>query len=597
MSTLLHLLGVFSLCDLSIALQYDCGANHEVFDNKVIPALEAKGYVVEQGYLRWYGNQSAYAANPSLFYGLYVFNRSKPLDPSFQSFSAEWSESSQSDEHFSVEGIRPHMKYDEFWFMHGSAAMLWYGCHAPAKYYSYRSYQNRRFNPKHPLGANSSQQDNQKWPESDPYGSLGDMLNNANIHSTTKGLQLIVSTPDNRTFSDVYRLSNDHLDALKLTDSRQINLDVMPWRDIPVDGPGFLDDDPQDAAQSTNVYYLKYPNGLGGWEGAARQIENGETLDGIGIMVRFGLPLDDRYALYLNTTQRVYKIYYPYNRTEGGPDGEGVGHGDGGGVQSVSASDDSHWDVPREAFAAPFVHNLTTGIFEQETLEPAFTAYSKMVYSHFNVEHRSRYQWRYESTKISSPFYEGNHEYGFDCIKYGTRCMADNRDAQYFLTWPDVSVLSNSSILLILGVVHEDTGKCQWENLVPYFANSGVHSKFYRSHYLDYMAPKYRGSALTFPPAANGSIAGEELEKLFIVAAMRTEMCERYFDNEAFPELRGVPKFCFDGNDFNYSSPQRWFMVHRCYINPATQTRPDAKEMIPFVTMQFDTQWFEWNTA
>ena len=241
--------------------QYECGGDYDVFDKKVISALKAKGYIIEEGYLRWYGNQSAYAANPSLFYGLYVFNRSKPLDPTLQ-----FLEEPESD-NFDLEGIRPHMKYDEFWYMHGSAAILWYGCHAPSEYYSYRSYQNRRFNPKHPLGFNASQQNDQKWPESDPYGSLGDMLNNYNIHSTAKGLQLIISTPDNATFSDIYQVSNDHLNELKLTDSNQINLDIMPWRDIPIDGPGFLDDNPLDAAQSTNVYYLKYPNGPGGWEG------------------------------------------------------------------------------------------------------------------------------------------------------------------------------------------------------------------------------------------------------------------------------------------------------------------------------------------
>lgn len=335
-------------------------------------------------------------------------------------------------------------------------------------------------------------------------------------------------------------------------------------------------------------------------QGAMRQIKNGETLDGIGIMVRFGMPLDDSYIEYLNTTQKVYKIYYPMNtEVDTKSDGESDGEND---FESAlkSNEDDNHWDAPREPFPSPFIHNLSTGVFEQETLESVFTAYSKIIYNHFNVEHRDKYEWRYENTKISSPFYQGNHEYGFNCMKYGTRCMADNRDAQYFLTWPDISTLTNSSIFLTIGVVHEDTGKCQWENVVPYFANSGVHSKFYRSHYLDYMAPKYRGSALSFPPNVMEEInekESKELGKLFIVAAMRTEMCDKYFDNAQFPELKVIPKFCFDGNDFNYSSPQRWFMVHRCYINPATQTRPDAKEMIPFITMEFDSQWFEWNTA
>ena len=280
-------------------------------------------------------------------------------------------------------------------------------------------------------------------------------------------------------------------------------------------------------------------------------------------------------ALCHFSSQKVYQVYFPYNDSQ-----------------------DGAWDRPREPFAQPFVHNLSTGQYEQDVLQPYFSRYSDAVYRYFNVEQAGRYLWRYVSSKVSAPFYAGNHGYGFNCMKYGTRCMADNRDAQYFLNWPDVSELSNSSVFVMVGVVHSAMGKCQWENLVPYFANSGVHSKFYRSHYLDYLSERFEGSALAFPPGVNKTIPEEKLGKLFVVAAMRTEMCEKYFDaHDAFPELRDVPKFCFDGNDFNYSAPQRWFMVHRCYINPETQTRPDANEMIPFVTMRFEAQWFDWGTA
>merc|ERR1719162_191843 len=235
----------------------------------------------------------------------------------------------------------------------------------------------------------------------------------------------------------------------------------------------------------------------------------------------------------MNLTQKVYRVYAPYNDT---------------------ATKHGLWDVPREPFDAPFVHNLSTGHYEQTELAPYFGRYSEAMYHYFNVAERERFEWRYVGTKVSAPFYAGNHEYGFNCMKYGTRCMADNRDAQYFLNWPDVSTLSNSSVFLMMGVVHSSMNKCEWENLVPYFANSGVHSKFYRSHYLDYLAPRFEGSAMSFPPGVNKTIPSEMLGKFFVVAAMRTEMCERYFDEkEKFPELSGVPKFCFDNDDFNYS--------------------------------------------
>ena len=56
--------------------------------------------------------------------------------------------------------------------------------------------------------------------------------------------------------------------------------------------------------------------------------------------------------------------------------------------------------------------------------------------------------------------------------------MADNRDSCYFVSWPQVSVLSNTSVFFIIGVVHEDTGKAEWENIVPMFQNNGFEHKY-----------------------------------------------------------------------------------------------------------------------
>eukprot|EP01084_Bolivina_argentea_P071901 130620_1 len=476
---------------------YTCGGDYDVFDKNIISSLKSSGYLVEEGYLRWYSNQSAYAANPSLFYGLFVFNRSKPLQTKREFDGLRHKHIAHERDHLllNLNNIRPHMNYDEFWYMYGNEAVIWYGCHAPANYYSYRSYQNRRMNPKHPDSRyNDTQNNNEKYPETDTYGSLGDMLNNMNIHSTLNGLQIVVSTPDNKTFTDIRNtvLQANNLDLLHLSDTDQINLDIMPYTNIPVDGPGFGAE-----GNTTNIYYLKYP----GTYGAERQILDGETLDGIGIMVRFGLPFtnasDDVIQQYLNTKQKVYRIYLDPSATH----------------------DETHWDEPREPFAQPFVHNLSTDRYEQDELQPYFMQYSDLVYKYFNG-FGAQNEFRYVSTKISQPFYNSNHKYGFNCIKYGTRCMADNRDAQYFLTWPDYSVMSNTSVFILMGVVHREMGKCEWENLVPYFANSGVNSKYFRSHYLDYLSTKYRDSARKFPPNINetGKIPNDVLNKFFIVA-------------------------------------------------------------------------------
>jgi len=242
--------------------------------------------------------------------------------------------------------------------------------------------------------------------------------------------------------------------------------------------------------------------------------------------------------------------------------------------------------------------NTSTGVYEQDSLQPFFNDYVHSVYEYFNVDKATTFEWRYSSVKVSRPGYMGNNHYGFNCLKYGTRCMADNRDSQYYVSWPDVQVLTNSSVFLVLGVSHSATAKAEWENVVPMFQDNGFEHKFYRSHFLDFMGEKIRGSANNFPPGINKTIPAQVLEKFFVVAAMRPMMCAEYFDARQFEaELGAVPKFCFDHADYGYNESQNFFFVHRNYIDVKTGTRPSADEMIPFVVMHFETQWFDFNTA
>ena len=245
----------------------------------------------------------------------------------------------------------------------------------------------------------------------------------------------------------------------------------------------------------------------------------------------------------------------------------------------------------------PLLRNVSTGILESDSLEPYFTEYVHSIYRHFAVNGANRYYWRYVSTHISRTGYVGNNLLGFNCLKYGTRCMADNRDCQYFVTWPDVQILSNSSIFLLIGVSHRSTGKAKWENVVPMFQDKGFHHKFYRSHYLHLIPEQYTGSAVAFPPGIDTSVPKDVLDKLFVIAAMRPAMCQQYFDAAAYPELHDIPKFCFDGNDFGYNESGKFFFVHRNYVDSKSRTRPAAEEMIPMMVMQFDAQWFDFNTA
>ena len=106
------------------AADYSCGGNYDLFESEIIESLSQKGYVVEEGYMRWYSNQSAYAANPSLHYGLFVFNRTKPFsslkhDADADAFS-HFKNIERSDLLLNLNDIRPHMNYDEFWYQYGN---------------------------------------------------------------------------------------------------------------------------------------------------------------------------------------------------------------------------------------------------------------------------------------------------------------------------------------------------------------------------------------------------------------------------------------------------------------------------------------------
>eukprot|EP01083_Nonionella_stella_P002444 7062_1 len=549
---------------------YDCGGNYDVFDSKVIASIQSKGYHIDEGSFWWLTNQSSYAANPSLYYTLWSFPKNhtfldlpKITYDASNSFDDSFA-ANIDPSHHSV-GTRGHMRANMTYFMYGSSGVVWYGCLPPSDYYAFKMYQNRRYNPLHP-GANDSQHNNEKYPISHSYSSLGDMLNHKTISATKSGLTVIIFTADNNTYSDIVMSIKPYLKQLNLS-INHMNLDMMPYQHVPIEGPGYGTGEEE---RTVNMYYLKY----GEDDGFMKQILKREPLDSFSIMGRSGLPRDGAaFAKYLNTKQRVYKIYLK---------------------QNVS---DAPMDKPRQPFAPPFISNTSTGIYEQDTLQPYFTSYVDAVYKYFSVHYRERYMWRYKNVKISRPGYMNNNHFGFNCLKYGTRCMADNRDSQYYVSWPDVEVLTNTSIFFVIGVSHQATKKAQWENIVPMFQNNGFEHKFYRSHYLDYLADKYINSSLTFPPKMNQSIPMDVLDKFFVIAAMRPAMCSKYFDSKRYPELNKIPKFCFDGNDYGYNESQNMFFVHRNYINALTNTRPNANEMIPFVVMQFETQWFDFNTA
>eukprot|EP01084_Bolivina_argentea_P111295 198636_1 len=111
--------------------------------------------------------------------------------------------------------------------MHGSTALLFYGCLPPSShYFSYRSYVNRRYNP-----ANTTNFTTKFFPEENPYGSLGDMLNHKIINKTysnniNRNISIIISTADATTYNDITQNIINNMNDIDV--KSMINLDAMP---------------------------------------------------------------------------------------------------------------------------------------------------------------------------------------------------------------------------------------------------------------------------------------------------------------------------------------------------------------------------------
>lgn len=215
----LLLLSVISYCLIIFDLaygSYQCDKDDESF-NSVIENLQKNGdYIVEKGYLEWKLNKTSYGANPTLIYGIYWFER------------IEFNETLKDYKISKINiSIRTHQEINNFWFMYGSTAILSYLCLPPSKYYSYRSYVNRRLNPKNTTNYTGY------LPEEDPYGSLGDMINHEVVNKTLDNLNdaqqkaIIISTGDMVTYNDIY----DQLTAQSNSNNNFkdiINLDSIP---------------------------------------------------------------------------------------------------------------------------------------------------------------------------------------------------------------------------------------------------------------------------------------------------------------------------------------------------------------------------------
>eukprot|EP01084_Bolivina_argentea_P193463 331903_1 len=506
---------------ITVVYSGTCNVDEKSFE-KVLNSLKNEGYVIEEGYLEWFVNRTGYAANPNFIYGVYNFERMEIEN--------------YHDHYISIRG---HFSVNNFWFMYGTTALLFYGCLPPSShYFSYRSYVNRRYNP-----LNTTNFTAKYFPEEDPYGSLGDMLNHRIVNHTfsdslNRNISIFISTGDEITYDDISNAVKKNMNNSEYDINKIINLDTMPSK------------------------WVKYKNI--DWYS---QLLNGGTVDSVGIMLRsYNKPTEnvtiEEFNQYFYQNQSVYKIYHknytnnsvlprkPYNVNS-----------------SVRYNDNQTNIIPNEI----------------QLLEPYYDKYIELLIS-FMTSTANLYQFR--GIHVSRSHYTGNLGYGYQCIEWGTRCMADNRDCQYFFTGPDLSYLpnDNKTVQFIVGVVHADMNVCEWSNIVPYFPNDGIVEyithKNYRANGSVLMDYEYRLSALSFPPNIdNNTIPYDILNKFFIISVMRPGTAHNY------KYLNMTPYFIIDTDKLKYKDG--YVPVERCYVNNITKTRPPQQNILPMTVVDF----------
>ena len=513
--------------------------------NNVLDSLKNDGYVIEKGYLEWKFNRSSYGANPSFVYGIYNFERiefenithpSSPSSPSSSNnniYTAPNTNDIKSDINIT---IRTHQSINNFWFMYGSTALLFYGCLPPSShYFSYRSYVNRRYNP-----ANTTNFTTKYIPEENPYGSLGDMLNHRIINHTlnkkiNRNVSIIISTGDTVSYKDI---SNKFIQQNL---SNIINLDSIPQE------------------------WIKYKE-----KDWMSQLLNGGTVDSTGIMLRsynqptVNVSYKEFVQYFMGQNQTVYKIYHKDHETSKPR-------------QPYNTSSAVRYNDTKDTEIIVDEHT-----YNNSALLEGYNKYLQLLVE-FMTNDVNNYQ--YKSTIVGVPFYKGRIGYGYECIEWGTRCLADNRDCQYFMTWPQVSYLprDNKTIQFIVGVIHPDMNICEWGSIVPYFPQDGIAefitNENYRAEQMVLMDFEYRYSALKFPFGVGDDIPYNILNKFFIISVMRPGSVDEY------KYFNMTPSFVIDTDKMKYKDGYN--PLHRCYINKKTNTRPPPQNMIPMTVVEF----------
>ena len=493
-------------------------------------------YDIYEGTLIFLQNKSYPQANPNGIYGTVNFNNN------------------------------PNITYnrellDYTYFLRASNALIFSGCTPPKSiYFSIVSYLFNR----HYLTT-----DNHTYFNRNLFASLGAALNNFvwNTSNTThtnsydcnynyNSLTTVIQTGDQQTYIDIFDLLTNN--SVSNISTNEINLQSLP---------------------NKYINYLPY-----NYTSNNIHLYN-KTFDTGTIVFRVTLPYNKtQYYEYINRNQTVFmlqpkkKNWQRYN------------HYNTYAVSNYNYNYNYNDDVPRIPYNLSIRNtysknnlNETCSIYNDSLNEYKIDLINYLTTNYSNNNNSNNNKLKYVN-EYKFKFIEENQHcqnqsscYGILCIENNSECLGDNRDTLYSgpsFTNEKGLTLSNNSFYILLGLIHTngDIKQTIYSSITFYDHHNTPLHNYDNPHITDI---EYNGSGLVLP--IKTSVDKNNLKNIFVVQLAPYDNCILNFNLSTNLCINNIDINTISYGTFNY----------RNYLNPNTKTRPDYREMIPTVLLNF----------
>lgn len=268
--------------------------------------------------------------------------------------------------------------------------------------------------------------------------------------------------------------------------------------------------------------------------------EYNQTYDTGNVLYRIAIPTNNtKYQKYIHQNQSIYMLQ-PKNILNG--------------------------TLPRMQFE-PVTRNTysSQNVNETAVYNDTLNAYKLDLIDYLKLNYNMNYIKQYTFMNTANG---ERSDYGYSCIDNNVDCAGDNRDADYWHIDQYIK-LNNNSFYMFLGIIHNNLYPQQtlYSNIVIY------------EHVSDTPGPainnfQYNGSGLILPVNSSNVNNKKDLENIFVVQFSRDYSC-----------IKDLPGFCLSEKELSPNTVTR--ITARNYLNPTTKTRPDAKQIIPNILLQF----------